>query len=572
MIIGKISKVKGVKAEAKLYKKLPPYILKSGELLQGPKINAHVVTNVGLDKVICKITGEYIDEKLGVDERVLELSVIGSLSKGVFSSGIRFLPLVEANVELISDDEYSRIFGTSDESLVIGNDLYNNSYKVCLDYNKIIASHIGIFGNTGSGKSNTLTSIMSKYLSKLYDENKDLIKTSLILFDLNNEYGSDAIIHRSRKKLYKLSTRINDGDKYPISYSSLSEDQMGILLSATQKTQMPVVKQAMRNLKDEFSIENRILGIKWAIVNGQRQVIYSLRNELSEFVKGLEKLQFISGASNSFIDATRTTFNGVEKRYHFINDVDDPSLADIEIATPTDFLSRFKFEMIYAIVEYLRKGNNFEFVRPLISRMNSRISDFRKVFIDTDNISHEPLEVIQLANLNKDIREIVPSMIAGIIFDDRKRNDRENGIETIQIIVIDEAHNILYSSKESDDVASNNVDVFDSIIKEGRKFGLFLWIASQRPSDISNTITSQVHNYFIHKLVNNNDVQSIRKVVPYMDESTMSMISVLGPGECIISGPSIDNPVYTKIEKVDDDTEPKSRNVKLFGENGILEV
>jgi hypothetical protein len=46
------------------------------------------------------------------------------------------------------------------------------------------------------------------------------------------------------------------------------------------------------------------------------------------------------------------------------------------------------------------------------------------------------------------------------------------------------------------------LETFEEIIKEGRKFGVFLTVASQRPSDISPTIISQLHNYFIHKLMN----------------------------------------------------------------------
>lgn len=40
---------------------------------------------------------------------------------------------------------------------------------------------------------------------------------------------------------------------------------------------------------------------------------------------------------------------------------------------------------------------------------------------------------------------------------------------------------------------------FEEIVKEGRKFGYYLTIASQRPSDISATIVSQIHNYLIKR-------------------------------------------------------------------------
>ncbi|TOG15365.1 hypothetical protein CGJ07_24370, partial [Vibrio parahaemolyticus] len=50
------------------------------------------------------------------------------------------------------------------------------------------------------------------------------------------------------------------------------------------------------------------------------------------------------------------------------------------------------------------------------------------------------------------------------------------------------------------------LELFEELIKEGRKFGIFLTLSSQRPADISATIMSQLHNFFIHRLVNDRDL------------------------------------------------------------------
>lgn len=138
-------------------------------------------------------------------------------------------------------------------------------------------------------------------------------------------------------------------------------------------------------------------------------------------------------------------------------------------------------------------------------------------------------------------------------------------------IVIDEAHNLLsYDSTRSDLLHDNTLRVFEKIIKEGRKFGVFLCLASQRPSDISSTITSQIHNYFIHRLVNPNDIDRIRRTVSFMGESSLSMLSMLGQGECIISGSSLYMPQYVYINQLDKTARPNSNDIILFGEDGIL--
>lgn len=83
-------------------------------------------------------------------------------------------------------------------------------------------------------------------------------------------------------------------------------------------------------------------------------------------------------------------------------------------------------------------------------------------------------------------------------------------------LIIDEAHNILSNTsfRESESWKDYRLETFEEIIKEGRKFGVFVTISSQRPNDISPTIISQAHNYFIHRLINQNDLYAIENPFP----------------------------------------------------------
>ena len=105
-------------------------------------------------------------------------------------------------------------------------------------------------------------------------------------------------------------------------------------------------------------------------------------------------------------------------------------------------------------------------------------------------------------------------------------------------IIIDEAHNILSNTsfRETESWKDYRLETFEEIIKEGRKFGVFITISSQRPNDISSTIISQAHNYFIHRLINQNDLYAIEKSVSYIDRLTEESIPTLSTGTCIFSG------------------------------------
>jgi DNA helicase HerA-like ATPase len=135
--------------------------------------------------------------------------------------------------------------------------------------------------------------------------------------------------------------------------------------------------------------------------------------------------------------------------------------------------------------------------------------------------------------------------------------------------IIDEAHNILSrkSSRESESWKNYRLETFEEIIKEGRKFGVFVTISSQRPSDISSTITFQAHNYFIHRLVNQKDLITISNAVSYIDKVTEESIPILPTGTCIFSGVASPMPLKLKVNVLPDSAQPQSTTLdflKLF--------
>ncbi|MCB5583786.1 ATP-binding protein [Flavonifractor plautii] len=119
------------------------------------------------------------------------------------------------------------------------------------------------------------------------------------------------------------------------------------------------------------------------------------------------------------------------------------------------------------------------------------------------------------------------------------------------------------SERESQTWKDYRLETFEEIIKEGRKFGTFLTISSQRPSDISETIISQLHNYFIHRLVNNEDIRAIGKAVAFIDNTSYEMISVLPQGACIFTGVASNFPVLVQVDLLPKQQQPQSSTINL---------
>ena len=160
--IGRIIEVKGLSVKAVLDELLPPYLTHKGSYENAPKINSFVKTKVGLDTIICQVTGELSQEINGeVRTHYLQLSVKGHFDQGRFIQGLRMLPIVSAVIYLLEDEDYNIIYNDGSKNIIeIGNDLFDYNKVIRINANNLIPSHIGVFGNTGSGKSKTLVKIL----------------------------------------------------------------------------------------------------------------------------------------------------------------------------------------------------------------------------------------------------------------------------------------------------------------------------------------------------------------------------------------------------------------------------
>lgn len=563
--IGKVVEVRGVLVKAELYELMPPYIFDHGDVIIAPRINTFVKTKVGLETIICQITGEYYEEqkKGQFTGYYLDLTVKGYFENNHFVQGVRLLPMVAASVELLDTGEFKTINECNDPwNFSIGTDLFDNNQKYYFSYNTIIPSHIGVFGNTGSGKSNTLARLMSEYFNVL--KNNDNGK--ILVIDINNEYGENAICNKEEKVIYTLTTRHGDCEKkIPINYDELQEDEWCILLNATEATQRPVIKTAFNDNRSPEEYKELICNM---IRTGQHNLVKAIQYHMSEYISGIKDIKWHFKSEAFFVDKG----NG---NVVYSNDTCgkfEPILKRIKVVIPEEKLDRFLFRLYFAVSIHIGYGTQYEFMSPLLRRAEKLFFDFQKVFCDTTSnlFDGKNIAIIQLANVNKDMMEIIPSIIVNHLFQKQVEKKRSGHISDIINIVVDEAHNLLYENDMDLKHTNITIETFERTIKEGRKFGMFLWISSQRPSDISSTIISQMHNYFIHKLVNPYDLNRIRKAVAFMDQNAMDMLTVLGSGECIVSGTGINMPCFVKVNQLNIENRPNSENVELFGENGIF--
>ncbi|GLU44753.1 ATP-binding protein [Allomuricauda sp. NBRC 101325] len=619
--IGKVISVEGREIKIKVDKaKNSSSLLYKGELIKNVSVGSYIKIIKGFISIIGKVEGELINEDLVYSKkeyksdkqkvnRVLKVSLLGFFKEMRFERGIKEMPLIDNECYLLEKSEFEAVhdfIGKNDVPIDLGRLSLEKGQKVRVGINSLFASHIGIFGNTGSGKSYTLARIYRTLFEKFKENQKFSKKARFLLIDFNGEYiiendekEDNVIISQNYKKIIKLSSE--GGDKYPIDKNSIENIEiLSILLDATEKTQTPFLKRSLKYkskilldfsnidtiieqeiIQELFKKSDRDFGTK-ILIDFFFDLFNSIENK--DVIRDIRSLIETELGSNNITgsyysitvdrDNTKDVSFG-NSRYpqyeqenietYFLAPLRD-LLKSIEYTDSNINLIRLKIILKY-YREIITGHSNKEHLSPMISRMHKRFDELDKLLEirNEKTVFDKFLTVISLKNINDNaIKKVLPLIICKELYEKQKLIKEKGHYLNI---IIDEAHNVLSkeSIRENEQWKDYRLETFEEIIKEGRKFGVFLTIASQRPSDISPTIVSQLHNYFLHRLINNNDIKAIERTVSYLDKVSFEYLPILPTGTCIMAGLSAQVPVVIDIARITNkDNEPKNKTIDLI--------
>lgn len=142
-------------------------------------------------------------------------------------------------------------------------------------------------------------------------------------------------------------------------------------------------------------------------------------------------------------------------------------------------------------------------------------------------------------------REILVNAIGRKLLDCARKGMIKN--EKPLLVFIDEAHQFLNKSI-GDEHNKFELDAFGNIAKEGRKYGLNIVVATQRPRDIPEDVLSQMGTLIVHRLTNEIDQNIVRRAVGAIDQRSASFLPVLGAGEALLLGVDFPFPMTVKMK------------------------
>ncbi len=599
--IGEVSEIEGRKVFIKVDKnKNSSDLLFDGDIIKNVSVGSYVEIKKGFLSIIGKSDGEKLKEQIDIkeemndeykrvnrNERFLTLSLVGYVDlNGKFIGGIKELPLIGNEAFILTEQKIHNIHNLTKDDSPLHVQIAKTEIEeipVELPVDSIFNSHIAIFGNTGSGKSNTLAALYQGFFDLCGKDEGFQTNCKFLILDFNGEYIKPDCVTKN-KKPYNLRTQDDKGDKIPMLFDELFDiETLAILMEATEKTQKPFLKRTLRFYKKSKSKDNFAAYVKGIVQNKIKDILKMANKDVA-----LKLLDYMEEVLEKFIDDTtdiniksdiefnskyetfkklgeETYFNGspqaIEETniYKLTNSIDNSKIG--KISELSLFYIFLHLQLIEDVFRYKVQNDH---VYPVINRFKAKQTSIERTF----KVESSPkfwdkynCVVVNLHDVNLDMKKTVPLLLAKNIYSNHKKEDNKKSLN----IIIDEAHNILSktSFRETEEWKDYRLETFEEIIKEGRKFGVFITIASQRPNDISDTIISQAHNYFIHQLINQKDLATIGNAVSYIDRITEESIPALPVGVCIFSGIATPMPLKLKITELPTAKKPRSHTLEF---------
>lgn len=574
----------------------------------------YFVGEVGSYVSIYEIGRTIIAEIIGVDEkkqlsnvnemhkpnskRQVYLNLIGEIIDNKFYFGVSKMPLIFSEIHVISERDLMTMLEVGMEELVVGEEngetraillpigksVIFSDYDVKINIDKFFGFHFAVFGNTGAGKSNTVARILQNIFAK---ENYSAKGAKFVIIDSNGEYN------RAFSRLNEINSQVNhslmiaddiNDKKFEIPVWALSADDWAILLHASEKTQIPVLKRAIDIAKIFYSNGQNNNDLKNHIL---ASTLLGIINSSDTSPSKADKLKAIIshfGTNEIGMDADiqgMTLRKGIEISYgsmpneeKVIKYLTEYLKVEIIPETMMGMMVPYSLDEFCQAVEFatLYEGSISsqriqEYTATLLTRLQTIqegiqgkiLSKTQYVSVDEyiDNmLGQNQIVDVDISSLDDASAEVVTKVLAKLLLDYLKR--RANKADMPINFLIEEAHRFVRNETSYGAVGYN---IFERIAKEGRKYGMLLGISSQRPSELSKTVVSQCSNFIIHRVQNPDDLQYISKMVPYINQNMIDRLTYLQTGHALVFGSAINLPTLTKFAQAEPRTDSDNAQI-----------
>jgi DNA helicase HerA-like ATPase len=159
-------------------------------------------------------------------------------------------------------------------------------------------------------------------------------------------------------------------------------------------------------------------------------------------------------------------------------------------------------------------------------------------------IHGRPISIVDMSALPSEVVSSVVSVLCRMAFD--LAISSQGALQTL--VVCEEAHR--YVPANSDSAFWPTRQAIARIAKEGRKYGVYLAVITQRPSELDQTIISQCNTIFSMRLSNIADQKIIGGALTNGAQSAMQFLASIANREAIAFGEGIRTPMRLTFETI----------------------
>jgi uncharacterized protein len=411
----------------------------------------------------------------------------------------------------------------------------------------IFGRHCAIVGTTGSGKSYTVAKLIEEIIKN---------KGKAILFDPTGEYES----FKANSQVVYKSLNGEAEHRAFFHYTALREADCHAIFRPSGQIQLPKLQEAFKSLRLVNILRNKDIN-EFTENDNFIQTCIDGNGILKK--KGLDRNKIqLAFKQNPAVDSSYSTLDirniGYQLYFECIyeNDRDNPSkfggINERDLGLCFSLISR-----INTVI------NNVDFVNVFgLDDEATTEGNFQNIF--EDFYSNESDKNILIFGLNR-----VPSTnnLRAILIDAFGRFFLEESFkkrftEKPLIIFLDEAHLFLNKTVKDEYSIEVELNAFERIAKECRKFGLFLTLSTQLPRDIPVGILSQFGTFLVHRLINQNDRATIEFACSEATKNALSFLPTLMSGQVLLTGVDFPMPIVLQIAKPN--LPPNSRTPQIF--------
>ena len=556
-------------------------------------VNLHVIFDDGSGRKV-------VAEIANVNQTRMIANVVGEINENRFTPGASVKPSFKSKVRLIKTEELELLFGKQETAFGqtnFGTSNVYDGYKINVSINDFFSNHFAILGNSGAGKSCTVASILQKLFTS---SPTPPIHSSLFFFDAYGEYThAFGKLHGVNPRLgYKAyTTNIVDPDceilRIPVWL--LDVDDLALLLDANSPSQLPIIEKTLKLVPILTGTSDNVIKRKNDIIARALQDILLSGNDstkirdqvigvLTKFntpTLNLESQIVQPGYTRTFKQCLYVDKTGKMQEMELVVEfvrgyiIEDQVNLDPSEMNPFYTLQDLELAMDFALISegILKSDKVFDNAKVMSVRLHTLATgDSRHYFtypkyvtrdqyIDSllwDPQTNSPVQIVNF-NINyidDRLAKVITKILSRMLFL-KLSTTKPRGSKAYHII-IEEAHRYV---QHDSDIELLGYNIFERITKEGRKYGAFLAMITQRPSELSDTCISQCANFVVLRTLHPVDLKYIKEMVPNVSSEIVLQLKNLKPGNCIAFGSAFKVPTSMYIDLPN--PRPLSNNVDL---------